>query len=80
MVLAADAALICATRATLGDSIVNYSDDFTSSQEPVGLYCPFCDTELPGKQYSDVLLAILNSPMIQVHTVCNPVGNNPNRR
>ena len=79
-VLDADAALIRATHATLGDGIVNYSDDLTSSQEPVGLYCPFCDTELPGKQYSDALLAILNSPMIQVHTVCDPVGNNPNRR
>jgi hypothetical protein len=78
--LNADAALIRATRVTLGDGISAYSDDCIFSQELAGLRCPFCDTELPGERYSDALLAMLNSPTIQVNTVHDPTSNNPNHR
>ena len=79
-VLDANAALIYATRATLGDGIDVCSDDCTPSQELVGLRCPFCDTRLLGKHYSDALLAMLNSPMIQEHTTHDPTDDNPNHR
>lgn len=73
-------ALIRATRATLGEGIDTRSDNCVSIQEPVGLRCPFCDTELPGRQYSDALLALLNSPKIQTNTVQDPTYDNPNHR
>ena len=80
-VLDANVALIRATRAALGDGInTTDSGDDIPSYESVGLRCPFCDTELPGKQYSNVLLAILSSPKIQTQTVSDPTGENPNLR
>jgi len=79
-VLDANAALIRTTHATLGDGIDTHSDHCVSSQESVGLRCPFCDTVLPGKQYSDALLALLNSLKIQKNTVPDPTHDNPNHR
>ena len=78
--LNADVALIRATRTILEDGIDTCPDDYSPGEELARLRCPFCDTELPGKQYSNALLAILSSPMIQTQTVPDPMGDNPNRR
>lgn len=81
-VLDADVALVRTTRAFLGDGISAGPDleDELFGQESAGLQCPFCNTKLPGRQYSDALLTMLNSPTIQTHTVPDPTLSNPNHR
>ena len=81
-VLDADVALVRTTRAFLGDGISTGPDleEELFGQESAGLQCPFCNTELPGRQYSDALLTMLNSPAIQTHTVLDPTHSNPNHR
>ena len=44
------------------------------------LRCPFCDTELPGRDYSPVLRDLLNSEYIQENTESDPTLENPNAR
>jgi len=44
------------------------------------LRCPFCDTELPGTEYSPALKDLLNSRYIQENTEPDPTLQNPNSR
>ena len=44
------------------------------------LRCPFCDAELPGREYSPALKDLLNSRYIQENTELDPTLQNPNGR
>ena len=77
-ILDAEYNLICAISKDLGDV------DTTWIEDPQGVHfqlrCPFCDTELPGTEYSLALKGLLNSKYIQENTEPDPTLQNPNAR
>lgn len=78
--LNADHNLILAISKDLGDIDTTWIEGFMSQDINSQLRCPFCNTELPGTEYSQTLNVLLNSEYIQENTVPDPTPQNPNAR
>jgi len=77
-ILDAEYNLICAISKDLGNMDTAWTEDLQGVD--FQLYCPFCDTELPGMEYSPALKDLLNSEYIQENTEPDPSLRNPNAR